>query len=119
MATIINNLTVLAVLDIELSRAYYIEKLGFEEYLCTGGWSSLRRGSLFLRIGHCPGIKPISACGDHSLIVQAVVDDARALYEEFKGSGAEPSEPEDKPWGQREFGVVSPDGHRLMFTQSL
>lgn len=37
MATIINNLTVLAVLDIELSRAYYIEKLGFVEYLCTRG----------------------------------------------------------------------------------
>lgn len=119
MATIVDNLTILVVLDLEVSRAYYIEKLGFEEYLRTGGWSFLRRGSLFLRIGHCPGIKPISECVDHSLIVQAVVDDARALCEELKGNEAEPSEPEDKPWGQREFGVVSPDGHRFMFTQTL
>jgi len=119
MATIVNNLTVLAVLDIEVSRAFYIDKLGFEEYLRTGGWSFLRRGSLFLRVGHCPGIEPISQFVDHSLIVQAVVDDAKALYEEFRSNGVDASEPEDKPWGQREFGVVTPDGHRLMFTQTL
>lgn len=119
MATVVNNLTILAVLDVEASREFYIKKLGFEEYLRTGGWSFLRRGSLYLRVGHCPGIRPISECQDHSLMVQAVVDDAKALHREFKSNGVDVSEPEDKPWGQREFGVVSPDGHRFMFTQAL
>ena len=72
-----------------------------------------------LRMGHCPGIEPISQFADHSLIIQAVVDDAQALYEEFNARGADAGEPEDKPWGQREFVVVTPDGHRLLFTQTL
>jgi uncharacterized glyoxalase superfamily protein PhnB len=25
----------------------------------------------------------------------------------------------DKPWGMREFGVKTPDGHRIMFGQVL
>jgi len=25
----------------------------------------------------------------------------------------------DKPWGMREFGVRTPDGHRIMFGQEL
>ena len=119
MSSIENQLTILAVLDVDASRAFFVDKMGFTEELRTGGWSFLRRGALRLRIGHCPGITPISECLDHSLIVQAVVDDARGLYEEFLGQGVEVSAPEDTPWGQREFGGVTPDGHRFMFTQSF
>ena len=56
---------------------------------------------------------------DHSLIIQANVDDANALLEEFKAKGADVTRPEDKPWGYREFGVLTPDGHRILFTQPL
>ncbi len=119
MAEITNNLTILAVEDLARSRDYYMQKMGFEETLSTGGWSFLKRGSLRLRIGHCPGIVPMSACQDHSLIIQAVVDDADSLYQEFKSKGVDVSEPEDKPWGQREFGVLTIDGHRFMFTQAI
>lgn len=111
MATIVNNLTILAVLDVEVSRAFYIEKLGFEEYLRTGGWSFLRRGSLHLRVGHCPGIRPISQCEEHSLIVQAVVDDANSLHREFASNGAEVSEPViagPSPWRRRRAQNSSP-----------
>ncbi len=119
MSIITRNHTIFAVEDVEVSRAFYIEKLGFAETMQTGGWSFLKRGSLRLRIGHCPGISPMSACPEHSLIIQAETDDANALYEEFRAKGVDVSEPEDKPWGLREFGVVSPDGHRFMFTQRL
>lgn len=119
MAEIIENLTILAVEDIEISRVFYIEKMGFKEYLRANGWSFLKRGSLYLRIGHCPGIVPMSKCQDHSLIVQANVDDADAMYREFESTGVDVSAPEDKPWGMREFGVLTPDGHRFMFTQVL
>jgi hypothetical protein len=26
---------------------------------------------------------------------------------------------EDKPWGLREFGVMTPDGHRICFAQEI
>lgn len=119
MANIVDNLTILAVEDIELSRRFYMQKLGFTEYLRTNGWSFLKRGTLNLRVGHCPGIVPMTKTQDHSLIVQADVDDASALYQEFKSKGVDVSEPEDKPWGYREFGILTPDGHRFLFSQVL
>jgi uncharacterized glyoxalase superfamily protein PhnB len=61
----------------------------------------------------------MSKCSDHSLIVQANVDDANELYREFKSNGVDVSEPEDKPWGLREFVVHTPDGHRFIFTEEL
>ncbi len=119
MANILENLTILAVEDVEKSRSFYIDQLGFHEYLRTNGWSFLNRGSLYLRVGHCPGIVPMTGCQDHSLIIQANVDDANEMYEEFKSKGVDVSKPEDKPWGYREFGVLTPDGHRFMFTEAL
>ena len=119
MASIIENLTILAVEDVERSSRYYVDQLGFDEYFKTDGWSFLNRGSLNLRIGHCPGIVPMTDCQDHSLIIQANVDDANALYQEFKANDVEASEPEDRPWGYREFVVLTPDGHRILFTQPL
>ncbi len=119
MAEIIENLTILAVEDLELSRAFYIDKMGFEEYLNTGGWSFLQRGSLYLRIGHCPGIVPMARCRDHSLIIQANVDDIDALYREFEAKGVDASAPQDRPWGYREFVATTPDGHSFLFTQPI
>ncbi len=119
MASIFETFTILAVEDVDSSSDFYVHKMGFQETLRTGGWSFLERGSLRLRIGHCPGIIPMSECPDHSLIIQANVDDANALYSEFLANGVDVSEPDDKPWGFREFGVVTLDGHRLMFVQRL
>ena len=119
MAFIFETFTILAVEDVESSSNFYVHKMGFKEILRTGGWSFLERGSLRLRIGHCPGIIPMSECQDHSLIVQANVDDANTLYSEFLAKGVDVSEPDDKPWGFREFGVVTLDGHRFMFVQRL
>jgi uncharacterized glyoxalase superfamily protein PhnB len=53
------------------------------------------------------------------LIIQANVDDANELYREFKSKGVDASEPGDTLWGYREFGVLTPDGHRFMFTEAL
>ena len=61
----------------------------------------------------------MSKHSDHSLIIQAMTDDAIALHDEFKANGVDVSEPEDKEWGLREFGVLTPDGHRFMFSQPL
>ena len=61
----------------------------------------------------------MTKCQDHSLIIQGNVDDANELYREFKSHGVDVSEPEDKSWGYREFGVLTPDGHRFLFAEAL
>jgi len=39
---------------------------------------------------------------------------------EYQQAGVELTQPlADKPWGMREFGIRTIDGHRLMFGQEL
>jgi uncharacterized glyoxalase superfamily protein PhnB len=48
------------------------------------------------------------------------VSDATALFAEYQAAGAEFTQTlADKPWGMREFGVRTIDGHRIMFGQEL
>ena len=51
--------------------------------------------------------------------VDALLDFNRNIIEEFRANGVDVSEAEDKPWGFREFGVLTIDGHRFMFVQRL
>lgn len=39
------------------------------------------------------------------------VDDARSAYETFTENGADPSEPNEMPWGEVMFDLTDPDGH--------
>jgi hypothetical protein len=42
------------------------------------------------------------------------------LFEEFNSKLVEMMKPlTDEPWGMREFGIVSVDGHRIMFGEEL
>ena len=42
------------------------------------------------------------------------------LYETYRSRGVQFTQPlANKPWGQREFGVVTPEGHRIMFGQTI
>ncbi|WP_390836118.1 VOC family protein [Tautonia plasticadhaerens] len=96
--------------------------LGFEETRAVEGWSFLRRGACRLRLGHCPEARPMSdpSCIDHSWFLYLPVDDAEGLFEEYRARGASIWHPiGDRPWGMREFAVVTPDGHRIVFGQDL
>ena len=51
--------------------------------------------------------------GDHSYVAYLRVDDVDAFHDRAVDAGAEILKPPtDEPWGMREFGVRSPDGHR-------
>jgi uncharacterized glyoxalase superfamily protein PhnB len=57
---------------------------------------------------------------DHSWFAYLHVRDARGLYEETVKNGVEIWHPlADKSWGMREFAVVTPDGHRIVFGERL
>lgn len=111
---------VLAVRDLAASVRFYTEKLGFEETLRVEGWSFLQRGACRLRLGDCPDAVPMSGCPDHSWFAYLHVTDAAGFYNEVVAQGVEIWHPlGDKPWGQREFAIVTPDGHRIVFGETL
>ena len=120
MSEIVKATYVLAVQDLHLSRQFYMEKLGFKEDLRVDGWSFLSRGNCRLRIGDCPGIKPMTDAQDHSWIAYLHVLDAKSLYTELVGRGVTIwHRLADTPWGMREFAIVTPDGHRFVFGEEI
>ena len=120
MSEILSTTFVLAVNDLEASKKFYMEKLGFTENMCVEGWSFLSRGACKLRLGDCPGIRPMSEAPDHSWFSYLHVQDAKNLYDEIGKNGVEIwLKIDDKPWGMREFAIVTPDGHRIVFGERL
>jgi catechol 2,3-dioxygenase-like lactoylglutathione lyase family enzyme len=120
MPAIIASTFVLAVNDLEASKRFYSEKLGFSEEFSIEGWSFLSRGACNLRLGHCPDAKPMLASQDHSWFAYLHVRDASGFYEETLRNGVEIwHKLEDKPWGIREFAIVTPDGHRIVFGEEI
>ena len=110
----------LAVLDLAKSTDYYASVLGLGIDFTAPGWSFLSRGSFRVMLGECVDAIPPAELGDHSWYGYITVSDASALFAEYQAAGAEFTQPlSDKPWGMREFGVRTVDGHRLMFGQEL
>jgi catechol 2,3-dioxygenase-like lactoylglutathione lyase family enzyme len=113
---------VLAVKDLAASTQFYQEKLGFTEDFSVKGWAFLSRGACHLRIGHCPDATAMSepSTQDHSWFAYLHVQNAAGLYEEYVQNGVTIWHAlADKPWGMREFAIVTPDGHRMVFGESL
>lgn len=120
MTRIVASTFVLAVNDLAASRKFYVERLGFSEDLRVDGWSFLSRGACRLRLGHCPDAVPMSRAQDHSWFAYLHVQDVSDLYAEVVENRVEIWHAlEDKPWGMREFAVVTPDGHRIVFGEQI
>jgi catechol 2,3-dioxygenase-like lactoylglutathione lyase family enzyme len=111
---------VLAVLDLRRSTDYYTCVLGLAIDFEAPGWSFLSRGSFRVMLGECTDAIPAGELGDHSYYGYITVGDVDALYAEYRRSGVDFTQPlASKPWGMREFGIRTVDGHRLMFGQEL
>jgi uncharacterized glyoxalase superfamily protein PhnB len=115
MARVTDSRCVLAVRDLAVSTRYYTDVLGFRrEPIDAEGWSFLTRDNFKVLLGECPDERPASQIGDHSYIAYLYVEGIDQYYEEVAARGAiVSSKPEDKPWGLREFGMRTPDGHRF------
>ena len=122
MAQILESRSVLAVRDLAASTRFYVDVLGFRRDFGDGsdGWSFLSRDSCRGMLGACPDAAPASTLGDHAYVAYLVVDDVDHLYEELSARLAEPvAAPVTEPWGLREFGIRTPDGHRLRFGERV
>jgi uncharacterized glyoxalase superfamily protein PhnB len=112
---------VLAVHDLETSGAWYRDVLGCEiDDVAPGDWRFCRAGAVTFMLGRCPDVRPARELGDHSYVAYLRVDDVDAFHQRAMAAGAEVLHgPRDEPWGMRELGLRSPDGHRFMLGQSL
>lgn len=120
MPDILESTFVLSVNDLAASKRFYVDKLGFAEDMTVDGWTFLSRGACKLRLGHCPDALPMSKAPDHSWFAYLHVRDAAGLYEETVARRVEIwHKLADTPWGMREFAIVTPDGHRIVFGERL
>lgn len=110
---------VLAVHDLDRSAAWYREVLGCEiREPDPGNWTFCRAGAIDIMLGWCPDAVPASELGDHSYVAYLRVDDVDAFYARALDAGAEIFKPPtSEPWGMRELGLRSPDGHRFVLGQ--
>jgi uncharacterized glyoxalase superfamily protein PhnB len=119
--TITRSMYVLAVPSLARSAEFYARALGFEaREIGDPGWRMFVHGQCRIMAGECPDALPAQDLGDHSYFAYLVVDDAASYYERVRASGAEVIKSlRDEPWGMREFGLRTIDGHRIMVGQEL
>ncbi|REH45863.1 glyoxalase/bleomycin resistance protein/dioxygenase superfamily protein [Tenacibaculum gallaicum] len=117
---IINTRYVLAVKDLVKSADYYENQLGFSTLWKGDGWHFLKRGKFMVMLGECKNDKSAFEIKNHSYFAYIDVENIDNLYTEYLSKEVELiSEVTDKSWGQREFGIRTIDGHRIMFGQEI
>jgi predicted enzyme related to lactoylglutathione lyase len=122
MSRITNSRCVLAVRDLGVSTRFYMDVLGFQRDFGDGsdGWSFLSRDTFRVMLGHCADAIPAAELGDHNWYVYLNVEGVDDLHAEVAAKGAEIlSRPTTKPWGLREFALRTPDGHRIVFGETI
>lgn len=108
---------VIAVPSLETSSTFYRNVLGFTIYPMATGWLRYELGACSIMAGECPDALPPRELGDHSYFAYLVVDDLDALHAKVAGTAEIVKPLRAEPWGMREFGVRTADGHRIMFGQ--
>jgi predicted enzyme related to lactoylglutathione lyase len=103
--------------DLERSSQYYRDVLGFEVHVVGDpGWRFFVRDQCWIMAGGCPDALSPAETGDHSYFAYLEVDGIDELYASCVAKGAKLiKELRSEPWGMREFGVCTIDGHRIMF----
>jgi len=115
---VVHTRHVLAVKNLRIEADYYLEKLGFTRDFTALGWEFLSFGDFKVMLGECADEMTAEETGNHSWFAHALVENVDEVYQEFVDRGAKILSPiANKPWGIREFSVVTPDGHRIAFGQ--
>ncbi len=116
MATITRHVYVLAVPNLTRSADFYRHVLGFEIHeMGDPGWRLFVKDECRIMAGECPDALPAQELGDHSYFAYLVVDDVETYCAQVVAAGGELTKPlRTEPWGMREFGLRTVDGHRVM-----
>lgn len=121
MTTVSKTTFVIAVPNLQTSATFYRDVLGFSiEKIADPAWLFYTSGVCTIMAGECPDAIPPAKLGDHSYFAYLQVDDIQSYYESVRAAGAVIRKPlRDEPWGMREFGIQTADGHRIMFGELL
>lgn len=107
---------VIAVPDLARSARFYGDVLGFDvREVGDPGWRFFVRDGCVIMAGECPDALPPAELGDHSYFAYLEVDDVDRWHAELRAKGVEVvKQLRSEPWGMREFGIRTVDGHRIM-----
>ena len=120
MPTILQNHYVLAVHDVKRSARFYVDVLGFEIVSEPDGWIFVKKDNCMIMLGECPDDMHPSELGCHNYFAYLRVDDVDAYYAQMQRAGVgSVGAVKDQPWGMREFGIRTPDGHRITVGQNV
>ena len=108
---------VIAVPNLERSLRFYRDVLSFEvREIGDPGWRFYERDGCCIMAGECPDAIQPRDLGDHSYFAYMDVDDIDALHEVLVSKNVDVTKNlRSEPWGMREFGIRTVDGHRIMF----
>ncbi len=119
-AKIIYHHHVLAVPNVTEAAAWWIDVMGFEDWMQPDGWRFVRRGDCIVMLGECADAIPPADLGDHQYFAYFMMDDVDAYHAEIRSRcDTILRGPVDQPWGLREMHIRTPDGHRMVFGQEL
>jgi catechol 2,3-dioxygenase-like lactoylglutathione lyase family enzyme len=112
---------VIAVPDLKASSAFYRDVLGFTVHAIPDpGWLFYTSGNCTIMAGQCPDATPPSKLGDHAYFAYLQIDEIDVFYDSVRAAGAQICKTiRDEPWGMREFGLRTADGHRIMFAAPI
>jgi len=108
---------VLASLDIERSVGFFVEKLDFETiHAIQGQYGIVRKGPVGIHFWACsdPAIPRATSCRIEVLGIDGLFRTCEAL-----GIVHPHAALELKPWGNKEFAILDPDGNLVTFHESL
>jgi PhnB protein len=106
---------------------YLTRTFGFEEVMRSQspegrvGHAELRIGDGHVYLGEPgPDYRSPSELGGVTVLIHAYVDDVDAHFARAKEAGADvKGEPEDRPYGDRVYHALDPEGHDWFFAQHL
>lgn len=116
MAKILSVAPELPSLDLNRTRAYFEQKLGFKTIVQYDNYAIFSRDGVWINYWLCsdPEVPKMASC-------YIYVDDAKTLYDEYHAQGV--IHPNgalvDKPYGVREFSALDDNGCLLKFGQDL
>ncbi len=98
---------------------YYLNQLQFELLSDYGDYFLLKKDGVELHFFHFPTLKPKKS---DFMIYLRVDEDIDGLYQSYQDRKIviHPNGPlQDKPWNQREFALLDPNGTLLTFGQEI
>ena len=106
--------------DKNVTRAFYIHKLGFKEYGSADyeGYLMLEKDRIQIHFFEFKKLDPKKNYGQVYIRTNNI-DSFYQIVLDYKTSIHPNGQLEVKPWGQKEFSVLDPDNNLLTFGQSI